>query len=336
MNRLIFTATAALAATCFAAEPLPDLTTALGERNTGLGLAVPSAGDGVNVPVTVNGQSARRITGDRSLYLYVIINHPAYTPGSHDVYVTAEVFDDAFAHLSLQYDQATPPPNLGAHYARAETSTLLTGSGRWRKVHFHLPDLRLGHGQNHGADFRFVARGVAVHSITVSPRRPADYDPNAPVDAESLRLLRVERPGVNIRSSAIHRALPRSQKEVLTRDESCYYKPAGSLPYMELTFGNDASPADAAVFKALSVTSVESYVRWAGVEPEEGRWDWSKWDKQVATLKAAGLKWVPFLIAGPAYATPLWFQNGPHSHVSRCLEHDRDSKVQSSGSHPHI
>lgn len=43
----------------------------------------------------------------------------------------------------------------------------------------------------------------------------------------------------------------------------------------------------------------------------------------------AGLKWVPFLIAGPAYATPLWFQNSPDSHVYRCLEHGKDSKVQS-------
>ncbi len=46
-------------------------------------------------------------------------------------------------------------------------------------------------------------------------------------------------------------------------------------------------------------------------------------------MKAAGLKWVPFLIAGSAYATPLWFHRGPHSHVYRCLEHSQDSRVQS-------
>ncbi|MCX6910186.1 MAG: beta-galactosidase [Verrucomicrobia bacterium] len=133
-----------------------------------------------------------------------------------------------------------------------------------------------------------------MRRITVTPRKPDGYDSGQPIDAASLRALRVKRP-------------------------------AG----MELTFGNDATPADAALFKALSVTSVESYVDWAGVEPEEGKWDWSKWDKQVATLKAAGLKWVSFLVAGPAYATPLWFQRGPHSRVYRCLEHGRDTKVQS-------
>ena len=76
----------------------------------------------------------------------------------------------------------------------------------------------------------------------VTPRRPAGYDPDQPLDPEVLRDIAVARP-------------------------------AG----MELTFGNDAGPADAALFKALSVTSVESYVHWAGVEPEPGRWDWSKW-----------------------------------------------------------
>ena len=47
--------------------------------------------------------------------------------------------------------------------------------------------------------------------------------------------------------------------------------------------------ADAALFRALSVTSVESYVHWAGVEPEPGRWDWSQWDRQVATLQLDGV-----------------------------------------------
>jgi len=106
--------------------------------------------------------------------------------------------------------------------------------------------------------------------------------------------------------------------------------PALNTTGIELTFGNDASPSQADAFKALGVTSVESYVDWAGVEPEEGRWDWSKWDHQVAILnKTAGLKWVPFLIAGPAYATPLWFQRGPNSHYLRCLEHGKESKIQS-------
>lgn len=83
------------------------------------------------------------------------------------------------------------------------------------------------------------------------------------------------------------------------------------------------------MYRALSVSSVESYVDWAGVEPERDRWDWSRWDAQVETLEAAGLRWVPFRIAGPAYATPLWFQRSPDSCFYRCLDHGQESRVQS-------
>ena len=39
----------------FAADVRPDLGIALGERNEGAGLWVPSGGDGVNAPETVQG-----------------------------------------------------------------------------------------------------------------------------------------------------------------------------------------------------------------------------------------------------------------------------------------
>jgi hypothetical protein len=272
----------------------PELSVALGERNEGAGLRVPSGGDGENVPETVQGAAARRVTGAGAHYLYVAVDHPEYRRGPTDVYVSAEVFDDGVTRVSVQYDKAAEHPNVGTCYSAAENTYLLLGSDRWRTLHFFLPQLRLGHGQNHGADFRFTAPNVAFRRITVSPICPDGFSTEQAIDPEALRQVAVTRP-----------------------------------PGMELTFGNDANPADAALFKALSVTSVESYVDWAGVEPVKDQWDWSKWDKQVAVLRAAGLKWVPFLIAGPAYATPPWFQNSPDSHVYRCLEHGKDSKVQS-------
>ena len=283
-----------VAAAVIGATPLPDLTIALGERNAGTGLSVPSAGDGANVPEMIQGGPARRLQGDKSLYLYVVVNHPDWAQGPVDAYVVAEVLDDVMGRVSVQYDQAGTVAKPGSKYAGAGETMLLTGSGKWRQGVFHLPALRLGHGQNGGADFRLAGRNLAVRRITVTAKQPAGYDPDQPLDAEALRGIAVTRP-----------------------------------PGMELTYGNDASPADAALFKALSVSSVESYVDWAGVEPKPGEWDWSKWDKRVATLQKAKLKWVPFLIAGCAYATPLWFQNGPDSHVYRCLEHGKDSKVQS-------
>ena len=277
------------------AGDLPVISVELGATNVEHGLSLLQGGDGANEAVTAGGQSARRNAnaGARSLYLYVRVTDPAYAPGPRDVYVTVEVFDDRVDFLRLEYDKAVPDVTLRSKYSSLRSPTLLAKSGTWRGATFHLPDLRMGRGQNGGADFRLVAEGVAVRRVVVSSTPPAGFSEDV-VDAESLRMLKVERPRG-----------------------------------MELTFGNDATPLDAALFSALGVSSIESYVDWAGVEPEEGKWDWSKWDKQVATLKAGKLKWVPFLIAGPAYATPLWFQQGPHSHVYRCLEHGRDSKVQS-------
>ncbi len=273
---------------------LPDLTIALGASNAGSGLMVPSAGDGVNVPEVVQGSPARRIAGNGSTYLYVVVDHPAYTKGPVDVYVTIEFLDEALGRLGLEYDRAGGKDGLADRYVAAGDALRLTDSGSWRQGVFHLPALRLGHGQNWSADFRLTGRRVAVRRISVSAQPPAGYDPDRTNNEAALRALAVGRP-----------------------------------PGMELTFGNDATPTDAPLYKALSVTSVESYVAWAGVEPEEGKWDWSRWDKQVDVLQKNGLKWVPFLIAGPAYATPAWFRDGAESHVYRCLEHGRDSKVQS-------
>ncbi|MBN2450679.1 MAG: family 14 glycosylhydrolase [Lentisphaeria bacterium] len=277
------------------AAELPELVLDFSRPEASSGLRVPSGGDGVNRPERVAGRVVQRGIPE-SLYFYVRVDDPRYEAAAPlDLLVTAEVADDDFNRVSVQYDRAAAEPNIGTQYTQAEGTAVLVGGGGWRALRFRLPAARLGHGQNHGSDFRFCARGLAVASIRVRPLREADPESEAGMDAASLEALRTERP-------------------------------AG----MELTFGNDAGAVDAAIYRALSVSSVESYVDWAGVEPDrEGEWDWSKWDRQVAILRQHDLKWVPFLIAGPAYATPLWFQNSDRCHTFRCLEHGLDSKVQS-------
>jgi len=52
------------------------------------------------------------------------------------------------------------------------------------------------------------------------------------------------------------------------------------------------------------VTAFESYVKWMLLEPREGVWDPEFYDAEVNSIRAHGLKWVPFLIGGPAYSTP--------------------------------
>ena len=117
---------------------------------------------------------------------------------------------------------------------------------------------------------------------------------------------------------------------------------AGSAARMEVTVGMDkgfaARPGGPELLRRLAgmgVTSVETYVRWIDFEPADGRFDWSLFDADLDALLSSGLRWVPFLIAGPWYATPDWFRTGPRSAFARCLEHDRETGTQSIWS-PHL
>ena len=122
-------------------------------------------------------------------------------------------------------------------------------------------------------------------------------------------------------------------------------EPIGVVNYgqpMHLTIGNDvdlhlksqeearsdfARITDAA--KEAKATAWELYVKWMMIEPNEGQWDFSYYDARVETCDKQGLKWVPFIIAGPASATPMWFKDGSESVFSKCLEHGLETRTQS-------
>lgn len=81
--------------------------------------------------------------------------------------------------------------------------------------------------------------------------------------------------------------------------------------------------------KKAGITSLQSYVTWAEIEKKPGLLDFSTYDVLVEKLLKHGLKWVPFLIMGPYYATPQWFQKSNHSVYAKCLEHEKQCKIQS-------
>lgn len=172
---------------------------------------------------------------------------------------------------------------------------LLLDTRKWRRALAHLSDAKLAGLQNNGADFRFYYTGpLAISRIEVYASNP---NLDIPTDKERAMESLAESP-----------------------------KPQG----MFYTFGNDADETSAPLYKSLGVTSIESYVTWETCEGKaEGEWDWSRWDKQVQVLKDNGLKWVPFLILGPAYSTPNWFRASKEHVPCRCLEHDTDSKIES-------
>lgn len=266
----------------------------LGPTNVSHGLIVPSGGDGTNTAETIAGSPCRRISGPKSSYLYVKTDEGLISAGCHDVYLAVEFFDDRLGMTRVQYDKTPVDRSQNSFYTAADDVILGVDSRQWHKVVVHLPDARLGHSQNHGADLRLCGEGLAVRRIDILFSRPSDYCEGGVIPAQ----------------------LESSRTRI--------------GPGMELTFGNDTGVGQAALLRTLGVTSVESYVTWQTVEDKsEGQWDWSHWDQQVKVLEQTGLKWVPFLIAGPGYATPQWYRESDRSVPYICLEHGDASKIQS-------
>lgn len=81
--------------------------------------------------------------------------------------------------------------------------------------------------------------------------------------------------------------------------------------------------------RAAGVTSHETYVRWNLVETSPGEFDFSLYDRIVQLDHSFGIKWVPFIIIGPGYATPDWFYDSKDSVKYVCLEHGEESSVES-------
>lgn len=94
--------------------------------------------------------------------------------------------------------------------------------------------------------------------------------------------------------------------------------------------GPTSNTAELRRLRHMGVTSVEQYVTWQTCENRgEGEWDFSHWDAEVEKIKAAGLKWLPFIIAGPAYSLPDWYREHREFEGLVCMEHNIESKVQS-------
>ncbi|MHB1461703.1 MAG: beta-galactosidase [Armatimonadota bacterium] len=77
------------------------------------------------------------------------------------------------------------------------------------------------------------------------------------------------------------------------------------------------------------LTALEPYVKWWICEPQQGKWDFSYYDLHDQAAKKAGIRWLPFLIAGPAYATPPWFKASKEHVPAVCLEHGEATATQS-------
>jgi len=289
----------------------------LGETNRESGLHLVGdrpGGDGLTRAAIVAGRPCRTNAPrkDGGMMLYFQVDDGFLAPGRHDCYVRVEYLDQDGDEWYLEYDSTDDSVRKVADLPGAFKTAgyVLKGeSGSWRTVDFHLPDARFA-GRCNGGDFRLNVGNPEdgndyFASVAVYREQPPDYQPVQEAQMSMQPVSAGEGMEVILGATNFAPRAPREQIEGQFRD-------------LRLDW-----------FPRCGVTSWESYVRWSALEPEPGKWDFSVYDTEVELLQARGLKWVPFVIVGPSYATPDWFKAGPGNVCARCLEHGTDSAVQS-------
>lgn len=77
------------------------------------------------------------------------------------------------------------------------------------------------------------------------------------------------------------------------------------------------------------LTAFESYVKWSNCELDKDQWTWQHYRLIDEICTKNGIKWVPFLIAGSAWATPEWFLKSELSVPAMNLVNGKQTLTQS-------
>ena len=104
----------------------------------------------------------------------------------------------------------------------------------------------------------------------------------------------------------------------------------GEIVVCGIPFGTSLEREALQNVRNAGFTAVQIYTFWRDFELEgRGRFNWDKLDAKVRLIQEAGLKYVPFLLMGPKYAEPSWWLSDPGHVGLRCLEHGKDSLIES-------
>jgi len=246
--------------------------------------------------------------GSNSSYLYFALSDTSRHEFAGPAYLRIEYFDGALGS-SIQCDYDSKNGELiddKFRHAESQAGGYYSGSGRWRTAIFALQQPLFHRRENLGADFRFSGGSLVVRSVSLLLQKPTDWDVVNRIEKIDIK------PLVHIGA--------KGQLIVGGFDPARVVDAAPQAHALESSI-----PA----LKSLGVTSHECYVRWNLCEPEEGKYDWSVYDRYVDIYKKHGLRWVPFLIIGSAYSLPDWYYKKPGYQGYVCLEHHQESDVQS-------
>ena len=276
----------------YAAEPIA-IYTPDGKSN----MSVANVGDGSTLDVEIKGLKGKKINPEiakTSKYIYYKMEDEIKDKISPDAYVVVKIYvpDGLFFRSELENNTE----NSGMCVKSDEINVF--GTGEWVDTITHLKDFKSFRGLNYGMDMRFsTLPEIVFGNVYIYNEYPADL--NIPSSKERLQKL---------------------------ADENPDFVPTD----MSYVFGNNATENGALLYKILGVNAIDSYSTWQTVEPlAEGEWDFSQWENQVNILREAGLKWVPLLCTGPAYANPNWFRETKDHFPCVCLEHGTPNKIES-------
>ncbi|MBQ9359237.1 MAG: beta-galactosidase [Abditibacteriota bacterium] len=262
------------------------------DAETGGGMTIANEGDGSTLDVERGGKRCRVINGAiarEGKYFYWLL--PEEGVSFDKAYLVLELWspEGSLTNMVLEASRSAEDK-----YA-AMDSRYIFGTGRWIRAAFELRDFAALRLLNYVNDLRVSVDG-----------------------------------SVAVRRAEIYAELPEGMELYDPARDAAQFRNTVLPPDVSYVVGNDASVSQAALFKAMGFTAVDSYSTWQTVEPEgEGLWDFSRWDRQVSILRAAGLKWVPLLCAGPAYANPNWFRETEDHYPCVCLEHGEKNKIES-------
>ncbi|MHB0998902.1 MAG: beta-galactosidase [Armatimonadota bacterium] len=269
----------------------------LGPVNKGQGMTISNLGDGRNISAVLGGRKCRvvdRSTGSSMIYANV---DSSFKPGPQ-TYVTVDFFDQS-GIITLEYDAG---PADGAYRPSLNTYSQ-TGTEKWRTETFTLRKPSFKNRQNGDMDFRVHTSGeLAISKISVSNQPPKGFTP--PMD-----------PNTEFAKRGATKVHPKM--EVIQQWQ--VHEPVAPGVLQDSAYQ---------ISKKVGITSLQSYVGWAQLEPEPGKITYDVYDPVVSQIRKHDLKWLPFIITGPYIATPKWFRE--QSGVDAvCLEHNEPIRIQS-------
>lgn len=254
-------------------------------------------------PVARNGRRCVHVPAGQWLRLDIELRP---VPHSHEpVFLLVEFLDEHYGCLSARYPAWGITGGRRDAHIRGNQSPCATlwNTGQWRRHVFcfydfdwHLP-----------APSVWIGSECEVHiaSVTLSIFPP---------DTELLAM----HPGEGSLPDVVPPPVPvivRGGPQAVSVDEQ-----PERLAYLESLVP---------LLAAMGATSVETPVVWRMVEVEDGVFDWSMYDTEVAVIRRHGLGWTPLILLGPAFATPDWYVAAGESVPLKSLETSRRTPVES-------